>query len=115
MAAGAPSPNSGPGRISTGLVLGVVYAFVAEGVLVALMFSSALLGNTQAGVFVGASSLVLFFAPGLYQWIYIIPVCIQFWRKQQPQTAKGLLIAALFLMCANLSIWVSLGRLHRPR
>jgi len=115
MASGVSPSESGPGRISTGLVLGVVFALIAESALVVLMLGSAVLGNTQAGVVVAASALVLFFAPGAYQWLYVIPVSIRFWRKRQPQTAKGLLIAGLLIIIANYMIWVSVGHLHNPR
>lgn len=115
MASGASPSDSGPGRISTGLVLGVVFAMIAESALVVLMLGSAALGQTEAGVFLAASSLVLFFAPGAYQWLYIIPVSVRYWRRRQPQTAKGLLIAGLLIIIANYMIWVSVGHLHNPR
>jgi hypothetical protein len=67
-------------------------------------------GLTCLFILLGANlppvDMIVAFGIGIAQAIYIVPVGIYFLRRKQTRTAIGLLIAALFVLAANIAWWV---------
>jgi hypothetical protein len=61
----------------------------------------------------GSSSMEWLFVPlffvGITQLLWIVPMVLQFRRKGQPETAKGLVIVAALVALLNASCWGLLG------
>jgi len=84
----AGQPNRG--SVKTGVAVGITLNVVGGG----LTFVIGNVSNNLLFVFV-------FFLIGATQLLWILPACIVFWMKRQPETVKGLAIMAGIVMLLN--------------